>query len=244
MTSSTEDTAGTDTRSQIVAAAARLLREGGAAAVTTRAVAQAAGVPAPTIFRVFGDKDGLFDSMAEYVMAAYLARKSAQARTEDGDPVEDLRAAWRAHIGFGLDNPELFALLVAPGRAQRASVTAAGIDVLRARVERLAAAGRLAVPVAAAVDMIAAAGTGSVLTLIDSRAGEGSGERDGGLADAMFEAVLGAIVADRPAPPAADLAALTTTAVAAAPALPGLSPAERALLVEWLERSAAAIGAG
>ena len=50
--------------------AARLLREQGAAAVTTRAVAMAAGVQAPTIYRLFGDKDGLLDAVAEYVLAA------------------------------------------------------------------------------------------------------------------------------------------------------------------------------
>ncbi len=44
-------------RGRVVAAAARLLGEHGAAAVTTRAVAQAAGVQAPTIYRLFGDTE-------------------------------------------------------------------------------------------------------------------------------------------------------------------------------------------
>jgi len=44
-----------ETRSTLVRVAARLLRERGAAAVTTRAVAEAAGVQAPTIYRLFGD---------------------------------------------------------------------------------------------------------------------------------------------------------------------------------------------
>ena len=45
-------------------------------------------------------------------------------------------------------------------QAQRSAVTAAGIDVLRGRVERPARAGILTVPTALAVEMIAAAGTG------------------------------------------------------------------------------------
>ena len=55
-------------RLQIIEAAARLLREGGALAVTTRGVADAASVQPPTIYRLFGDKDGLLDAVAEHVM--------------------------------------------------------------------------------------------------------------------------------------------------------------------------------
>ena len=62
-----------DARSRIVDAAARLLREHGPAAVTTRGVAEAAGVQAPTIYRLFGDKDGLLEAVAEHVMAGYVA---------------------------------------------------------------------------------------------------------------------------------------------------------------------------
>ncbi|MBQ1012875.1 TetR/AcrR family transcriptional regulator, partial [Micromonospora sp. M51] len=65
-----------DVRAGIVAAATELLREKGANAVTTRAVAQAAGVQAPTIYRLFGDKDGLIDAVAEHVMASYVSGKS------------------------------------------------------------------------------------------------------------------------------------------------------------------------
>lgn len=38
-------------------------------AVPTRPVAKVAGVPAPTIFWKFGDKDGLMGAVAEHVMA-------------------------------------------------------------------------------------------------------------------------------------------------------------------------------
>ena len=103
------------------AAAARA----GPAAVTTRAVAQAAGVQAPTIYRLFGDKDGLLDAVAEHVFAAYVAGKSRAAG--GGDPVADLRAGWDVHIGFGLANPALFGLLTQPGRDSRSPAAAAGL---------------------------------------------------------------------------------------------------------------------
>ncbi|NED93539.1 helix-turn-helix transcriptional regulator, partial [Streptomyces sp. SID11233] len=44
-------------RERIVAAATELLEESGREAVTTRAVAARAGVQAPAIYRLFGDKD-------------------------------------------------------------------------------------------------------------------------------------------------------------------------------------------
>jgi AcrR family transcriptional regulator len=223
----------TDSRSGIVAAAVRLLREGGARAVTTRAVAQAAEVQPPTIFRLFGDKDGLLQAVAEHVMAEYVTGKRAQAAAEDGDPVEDLRAAWRTNIDFGLANPDVFLLLVEPGRLHRSPALAAGGAVLQARVARVAAAGLLAVSQTRAVDMIRAAGTGAVLALLS----QPEQDRDTHLADALLEAILGEILTLAPAPPASDPVAVTVTFQAALPELPSFSDAERALLSEWLTRA-------
>ena len=73
------DTSRSETRLTIVACAARLLQEHGAAAVTTRGVAEAAGVQAPAIYRLFGDKDGLLDAVAEHVMATFVTAKAAAA---------------------------------------------------------------------------------------------------------------------------------------------------------------------
>lgn len=156
-----------DVRAGIVAAATQLLREKGANAVTTRAVAQAAGVQAPTIYRLFGDKDGLIDAVAEHVMAAYVSGKSAAADVATGDPVADLRSGWRAHVEFGLTNPELYALLAARGSAAPSPATVAGLDVLRRRVRRLAEAGLLRVDEQRALLMIHSAGNGTILTLLE-----------------------------------------------------------------------------
>ena len=107
------------TRRRIVDAAARLLQENGPGAVTTRGVAESAGVQAPAIYRLFGDKNGLLDAVAEHVMATYVSTKSEIADNElaeNCDPVEDLRTGWRAQIEFGIANPTLFALLSDPAR--------------------------------------------------------------------------------------------------------------------------------
>lgn len=216
-----------DVRTNLVEVAARLLREQGPAAVTTRGVAHAAGMQAPAIYRMFGDKDGLLDAVAEHVFATYVDEKS---RTPDSDdPLADLRAGWDTHIGFGLANPALYVLLA--GRPP-SPATIAGREKLRAKVRRVAEIGRLRVSEQRAVELIHAASTGAVLTLLSSP------DPDPGLADAMYEAVTRTILTDVPAlaeggPVAAAVAFRTVV-----PELPGLTETERAMLSEWLDRAA------
>src|SRR3954470_7132492 len=82
-------------RGRIVAAAARRLAEGGPDAVSTRAVSAAAGVQPPTIYRLFGDKEGLLDAVAAHGFQAYLATKTIVPQSDD--PVADLRRGWDLH---------------------------------------------------------------------------------------------------------------------------------------------------
>ena len=211
--------------------AARLLREQGAAAVTTRAVAEAAGVQAPTIYRLFGDKDGLLDAVAEHVLAVYVADKAVAA--DGGDPIAVLRAAWHTHVNFGLANAALFSLIADPSRGSRSPAAAAGMEVLRSRVRRLAEAGRLRVTERRAVDLFHAAGTGTVFALLSVA----PQDRDPGLADAMYDAVMQTILTDAPALPGESATAAAVTFRTLVPDLATLSAAERALLSEWLDRA-------
>ena len=205
-------------------------------AVTTRGVAQAAGVQAPTIYRLFGDKDGLLDAVAEHVMATYVAAKSAIAESSSAvgaDPVADLRAGWETHIDFGLANPALFRLLHDPGRATPSPAATTGLEVLRSRVHRVAEAGRLRVGERRAVELIHAAGTGTVLALLANP----PDRRDLQLADAMYEAVTGAILTQVPTTERTDPISTAVAFRALAPRLPVLSEAERAVMSEWLDRA-------
>ncbi len=216
-----------DVRTNLVEVAARLLREQGPAAVTTRGVAHAAGMQAPAIYRMFGDKDGLLDAVAEHVFATYVAEKSRVPDSDD--PLADLRAGWDTHVGFGLANPALYVLLA--GRPP-SPATIAGREKLRAKVRRVAEIGRLRVSEERAVELIHAACTGAVLTLLSSP------DPDLDLADAMYEAVTRQILTDAPAlaedgPVAAAVAFRTVV-----PDLPGLTGTERAMLSEWLDRAA------
>src|SRR5580698_6011014 len=95
------------TRAQLVEVAANLLASQGPDAVTTRSVALAVGVQAPTIYRLFGDKSGLLDDGVEHGFATYLTNKPPVGTDADADdPIAALRAGWDLHVGFGLANPE------------------------------------------------------------------------------------------------------------------------------------------
>lgn len=219
-----------ETRANLVEVAAQLLHAHGPTAVTTRAVAQAAGAQAPTIYRLFGDKDGLLDAVAEHVFATYVAGKALVE--VHGDPVADLRAGWDTHVGFGLANAALFGLLTDPARATRSPAAAAGAEVLAARVHRVAAAGRLRVSERRAVELIHAAGTGAVLTLLALPAEQRSLD----LPDAMFDAVLRAILTDTAAIPDGSTTATVLAFRTVVPTLAVLTDTERALLLAWLDR--------
>ena len=75
-------------RAAIVAATVPLLAEHGGA-VTTRQIAEAAGVAEGTLFRVFPDKHALFHAVAEEVVNPPGARRQMAARLEG---LTDLRA--------------------------------------------------------------------------------------------------------------------------------------------------------
>jgi AcrR family transcriptional regulator len=231
-----------DARTRIVRAATKLLATGGRNAVTTRAVSAAARVQPPTIYRHFGDMQGLLDVVARETLAVHVREQGTRALTND--PVEDLRRGWDLFIAFGLAHPDAFALMYgAPSVAASVAVIREGVKVLQGLVVRIAEAGRLRVDVAHATDLIHAAGTGVALTLVATP----PEERDPRLSGTMREAILTALTvtaspeagnrgphaapsAERVAVHAVALQALLTEA-------PGvLSPAERQLLSDWLGR--------
>ncbi|OJH36919.1 TetR/AcrR family transcriptional regulator [Cystobacter ferrugineus] len=223
---------GPDVRERIIAAAAKLISTGGPEAATTRAVAAAAGVQAPTIYRLFGDKRGLLAAVVEESLTRYLAAKSK--RVPHPDPLQDLRDGWDMHVAFGLSHPGLFAIMSSDPQPAWQATAADGNDILRRRIQNLARAGRLRVTEDRAIGIIRAMGTGVVLTLLQ----QPEGERDPGLAEAAREAVVAAITGE--AAVAAD-AGIQGTAMALRASLDQttvLTKGERQLLTELLDRIA------
>ncbi|MFJ9034494.1 TetR/AcrR family transcriptional regulator [Streptomyces sp. NPDC102274] len=231
------DDAKTRTRRQILEVAAGILEREGAQAVSTRAVAAAAGIRAASLYQLFDDKDGLLSALAIHAFDIYLAEKHTLARTDD--PVDDMRRGWDIHVEFGLRHPAFYLLMFGtdrPGRRPPAADEAN--DLLLKFLDRVAAAGRLRVPTPLAARLSSAAVIGVTLSLV----GTPAENRDLGISARMRDTVIDSLTTDPP--PAMDPglasravaldAALTTTDGATLP----LSPTETALLRDWLHRLA------
>ena len=227
-------------RDRIVDVAAQLMHEHGPSGVTTRGVAQRAGVQAPTIYRLFGDKDGLLDAVAEHVMSTFVAAKASvvDAAAVDGvDPLEDLHNGWRTQIDFGVANPAVFRLLSEPERVLRSPAAELGRRVLEARVHRVAEAGQLRVSEHRAVDAIQAAGVGAINVILSTP----PERRDPGLAEELYAAVMARILTTAPVMTDSTVKTASVALRALTPQLDMLSEAERRVLDEWLDRAIAAL---
>ena len=226
-------------RERILDAALVLLTAGGRDAVTTRAVAEAAGVQPPVLYRLFQDKRGLLDAVTEYGFAMYLSEKRQPHPAED--PIQFLRDGWARHIQFGLSHPELYLLMYADPRSieTRHSVPNAHPG-LRAHMQRIAAAGRLRLPESLAADLFHAAACGVVMTLLAAS----EKNRDIALSQVACEATLASILTDLPVTPDSTAAAAANMLRAQLlhadaqhlPALGLFTKAETSLMLEWLTR--------
>ena len=118
-----------------------------------------------------------------------------------------------------------------PGPNSRAAT--AGLAVLRDRVRRVALTGRLRVTEERAVDLIHAVGTGTVLTLLEKLPSDRA-ELSDAARDTVFAAVIGGPPQSRRAGPPGAASALR----ASLDAITVLTPGERLLISELLERIA------
>lgn len=230
-----------DQQLRILSAASKLLTEVGPAGLSMRAVATAAGVQTPTLYRLFVDKDGLLDSVATFGFESYLAEKRAFEPSQDA--VTDLRRGWDVHVEFGLTNPAVYALMyghVRPGG--RPAAAEENRDILRAMLERANSQGRLRVPVEAATRAIEASTTGAVLLLLS----QPEALRDPRLITPLRDMVLDSVtIAPTPGEDARAIRSTRADALLAVVSPQGgvdpltpdaFSPAEASLLREWLTR--------
>lgn len=221
-------------RERILQAAVTLLDTGGVEAVSTRAVSAAADVQPPTIYRHFGDMQGLLNTAAIAGFTAFVREKAAQVPLSD--PVEQVRAGWSLHIEFGLTHPHLYTAMYSAARSgEGAPAAVEAAAMLRTLMRRVAEAGRLAVGVDRAASMIHAAARGTTLSLLDAPA------ENSGLSELMLQAVLNAILTPEVHTSSGHAEQQGAVhAVSLAELLPNLSTplssAEQALLLEWLHR--------
>jgi AcrR family transcriptional regulator len=151
-----------NTRETILAAALRILEEGGSEHFSTRAVCARAGVTAPTLYHQFGSADGLLSAAMVAVLEEFLASKRAAVRS--ADPETALREGWDDYVRFASARPRLFAATFARllGGA-RIAAAEEGQAELRRLVQAVQDEGRLALSVEAAVDLVWASASAAAL---------------------------------------------------------------------------------
>ncbi|MFB4318420.1 TetR/AcrR family transcriptional regulator [Actinomadura sp. 21ATH] len=220
-------------RAAMIEAAERQLADSSDHEIATRAVCEAVGVSQPVLYRLFGDKRGLLDAVADHGYERYAALKAAQERT--GDPVADLHAGWDGHMAFAKENPALYQLMFTPRPWSRSTARDRVFELLTATLVRCAAAGSLRVEPRAAAELILAANVGVALAHIARPELFDDPAPSHRMRDAAFAHVLTEPGARDDADPL-HAAALRLRAQLALAGTDALEPAETALLLRWLER--------
>ena len=184
----TKNVAGSETRERILKEAVKLINEGGREALSTRSVAEAADVQAPTLYRLFGDMRGLLDAVAE--QGINNAFKKKKEFIPGPNPIDDLRKLWEQHTNFGLSNPAVYSLIFGEPRPDHVSPAAEQAKtVMSELIGRIAKAGKLIVSEKRAAEMVYAASSGAVLYLLNLP----EKERDINLAKDICEAIISSI---------------------------------------------------
>ncbi|AXK35327.1 TetR/AcrR family transcriptional regulator [Streptomyces armeniacus] len=219
-------------RQRVIEATIDLLTREGRDAVTTRAVAVAAGVQPPAIYRLFGDKDGLLDAVAEHGFTTFLAAKHIDPDPED--PVEDLRNGWDLAVEFGIANPALYTLMYSEPTKETSATFQTSMEILLGRIRHLAARGWLRVDEHLAAALIHATARGAVLTWLSLP----EDRRDPALLTTLRESMITSVTSQEPTVQEPGPAGAARALRAALPEQTTLSSAEQHLLGEWLNRLA------
>jgi AcrR family transcriptional regulator len=223
-----------DTRSRMLEAAESLLRISPDRDISTRAVCDAAGVGAPVLYRLFGDKKGLLAAVVDNAFERYLTVKRALPLSDD--PVDDLYVAWDNHVAFARGNPAVYRIAYAPSLLEVPGRVEEGRQLLIERLIRCAEDGRLNTTPDRAAQAFMAAGVGVNLSVLSQPATYA----DANLARRVGTSVIRGLLTD-PTEPAADqqtdalrTAALQVAALIRTTPTP-LTDAESTLMLQWLD---------
>ncbi len=229
-------------RTRILEAAAGLLAE--SADASTRAVCDAAGVTAPTLYHYFGDKEGLLTAVVDFGWTAFLQTKRTAAAVVHEHIADDVRAGWDNHLQFARENPNFYRLMWSPGIAANSAALREAYQMLYERLKLGAARGQLRMSAETAARTVMAATIGAALSLISQPDLFG----DGTFATHLREAVIASITVPEDAAPTpkhrapaaeptlATAAAMLSSKLAAEDT--PLTDPEQALMQQWLTKLA------
>ena len=227
-------------RTRILETAAGLLAQSADVDVSTRAICDAAGVTAPTLYHHFGDKDGLLAAVVDFGWAAFLETKLAVAAVVHDHVADDVRAGWDNHLEFARENPSFYKLMWSPAVAAESRAVREAYQMLYERLELGAGRGQLRMSAETASRIVLSATTGAALSLISQPDLYG----DGTFATQLREAVIAWVTVpqdaaspahhpQRETEPTIANAAATLSSRLAAEDTPLTGP-EMALMQQWL----------
>ncbi|MFC5677936.1 TetR/AcrR family transcriptional regulator [Aeromicrobium endophyticum] len=223
----------TEIRAALLQAAEQLLVASEDSDVSTRAVCDRVGVGQPVLYRVFGDKQGLLDALAEVGLERYAARKVELEVT--ADPVADLRKGWTDHLVFASENPAIYRLMFSPRPGVALRARDGILELLKAALRRVAAAGALQHDLDESAAMILSANVGLAMNRLTQPAVYDSPRVSDALRDALFDRIL--IESPRgPGDVSTGVVARQLAARIETSSPPGLAAEESALLRLWLKR--------
>lgn len=231
-----------DQRSQIIEVTERLLDSSPENDVSTRAVCAAAGVSAPMLYRLFGDKTGLLRAVVDQGFGRYMEGKRSAKVSRNA--VTDLRRGWDSHVAFAVANPSVYRLMYSPVFSEVPRSAAEALRLLEHVLHRCAAARQLAVNVDVAAQAIMTANIGVALSMVS----QPSTYDDPHLSRRVRDAVHRSVLTDEAfgkLPTTTERVGSRGRAVVGAAAqldelleagTPQLSQTETAMLREWLSR--------
>ncbi|MFF3686861.1 TetR/AcrR family transcriptional regulator [Streptomyces sp. NPDC002187] len=150
-------------RAAMIEAAEQQLATSSGHDIATRAVCEAVGVTQPVLHRLFGDKHGLLDAVADHGYERCTALRAA-TQEQTGDPVTDLRAGRDG--AFAQEYPALYRLMFAPRPWSRSKARERVFALLVAALVSRAAAGALTTEPRTAAQLILSADVGIALNHI------------------------------------------------------------------------------
>lgn len=113
---------------RILAAAEAIIAADGVDAVTTRTIAERAGVAAPSLYRFFEDRDAILDALLEQMLAELETAVQEAERSFTGESIDAfMRLEFELYVGYYERHPSL-ARLWFDGR-----VSPAVVDMVRGR---------------------------------------------------------------------------------------------------------------
>lgn len=158
-------------RSDLLAAAHKLVQEEGYEGLTIRKLAKRVGYAPMSVYSYFADKQDILFALAEDAFET-LARRIEERKSDD--PVESLRAVMTEYAAFGLGNPNEYRTVFMTEKVKAPEGRSfedmehdnPAMKVLIDRVEACVAAGKLKGDPRAIATMLWAVGHGTISLLI------------------------------------------------------------------------------